>query len=201
MNQQLSKQQLDKLGNTLIYLSNGVGEFCLTKALKLVFLLEENSIKKFGHPFIGIDFQVWHLGPVSTDVYFELIEEEMPLLGKYIKRADYNPEIIEAATEFIDDEFSDNDIELMDEMLAFSKHKIAKDLVAYTHSENSLWRKMAIRLGILELLESKQMKSTTEYIDFTMLFDDDENMPDREFMKDRYLTSLESLQFINHLKG
>ncbi|MEO8108784.1 MAG: hypothetical protein ABI594_02075 [Ginsengibacter sp.] len=55
----LNKYQLDKLGDTLIYLSNNVGDFAKTKILKLLFLLEEKSIRDFGVPFFGFDFKVW----------------------------------------------------------------------------------------------------------------------------------------------
>lgn len=56
MSTSLKKNQIDKLGHTLIYLSKGVGDFGKTKILKLLFLIEEKSIKEFGVPFFGFDF-------------------------------------------------------------------------------------------------------------------------------------------------
>ncbi len=189
-----TNQQIEKLGNSLIYLSKHVGDFNKTKALKLLFLLEESSIKKFGYPFFGFDFQIWKFGPVLSDVYIDLTED-LTLLKDYIKRVDTNADEFEPVKEFNDDEFSDNDIELLNHIVNFAKNKNAEDLVEYTHSETSLWRKSAVHYGVLESLE-KQKQSTTPYlIDFTILFEND------SFLKERYLNSIENIQFINHLKG
>ena len=43
-----NKDQIDKIGNTIIFLSKNMGDLNKTKILKLLFLLEEASIKKYG---------------------------------------------------------------------------------------------------------------------------------------------------------
>lgn len=192
MSHSLTKQQVEKLGNALVYLANGVSEFNKTKILKLLFLLEESCIKKYGHPFFGFDFQLWKYGPVLKDIYIDLSEEEPQLLKPYLKKEVDGYKPLKA---FCDDEFSENDIELMDLIIQFAKHKTAKDLVAYTHDAKSLWRKSAIAHGILEELESENINSTDKTIDFRLLFEDN------EFMKSRYEAALENLQFMNHLKN
>ena len=133
----LNKYQIDKLGNTLIYLSKNVGDFGKTKALKLLFLLEEKSIKELGIPFFGFDFKVWQYGPVVKQVYKDLNDFNNPILRSYIKRVEANTDEFEAVTEFNDDEFSDNDIYLLDEIIKFARHKNARDLVDITHGEGS----------------------------------------------------------------
>ena len=187
-------QQIDKLGNALIYLSKNVGDFNKTKILKLLFLLEESSIKKFGHPFFGFDFQLWKFGPVLNDVYIDLSEDGLPLLKDYIKRIDINKSEFEAAADFNDDEFSDNDINLMDTIINFARNKTAKDLVDHTHTDKSLWKQSAINCGIFEQLETQKTPSTNYLIDFSLLFEDN------SFLKDRYEGSKNNLQFINNLK-
>ena len=189
-----TNQQINKLGNTLVYLSKAVGDFNKTKILKLLFILEESSIKKFGHPFFGFDFQLWKLGPVLKDVYIDLSDESINLLKGYIKQNEYNKSEFEAVSDFNDDEFSDNDIYLMDKVIEFARHKTAKDLVDFTHNENSLWRRSAIKNGVLDQLEAKELNSTEYLIDFSLLFDND------TFLKERYENSIDNLQFINHLK-
>jgi len=194
MSSEFTNNQIEKLGNAIIYLSKRVGEFNKTKILKLLFILEEASIKLFGNPFFGFDFQLWKYGPVLNDVYIDLTEEEIFLLKDYIKRAPYNKDEFIANAEFNDDEFSDNDIYLMDKIVEFARHKTATDLVKHTHGENSLWRKSAIKNGVLEILE-KQKKSSTNYlIDFSLLFEDD------SFLKEKFENSRDNQQFINHLK-
>ena len=189
-----TNQQLNKLGNTLVYFSHQVGDFNKTKILKLIFLLEESSIKKFGYPFFGFDFQLWKFGPVLNDVYIDLSEDSIFLLKDYIKRAVDNPLEFEAIKEFNDDEFSDNDIDLMNTIIKFAKNKTAADLVKHTHNETSLWRKSAITNGVLEKLETQLTNSTPYLIDFSLLFEED------SFMKERYENSVDNLHFINSLK-
>lgn len=189
-----TNQQINKLGNTVVYLSKGVSDFNKTKILKLLFILEEVSVKKFGHPFFGFDFQLWKLGPVLKDVYIDLTEDNISLLKNYIKRAEFNKAEFEPISEFNDDEFSDNDIYLMDKVIEFARHKTAKDLIEYTHNENSLWRKSAIKNGVLEQLEAKELNSTEHLVDFSLLFENN------SFLKEKYDNAIDNLEFINHLK-
>ena len=51
-----TKNQIDKLGNTLIYLCGKLERASKTHLLKLVFIIEEISIKKFGIPFFDLRF-------------------------------------------------------------------------------------------------------------------------------------------------
>ncbi len=191
MQHSFTTQQLDKLGNTIVYLSKSVSQLNKTKILKLLFLIEESSIKLFGYPFFGVEFQLWKFGPVIKDVYIDLSEDSPVLLNKFIEK---EFDCFKSIAEFNDDEFSDNDIYLMDKIIAFAKNKSATDLVQYTHDENSLWKKSAIKHGILEELISQKLNSTDKNIDFGLLFDDN------EYMKERLNHSLENMQFIYSLK-
>jgi uncharacterized phage-associated protein len=190
MSNSFTTQQINKLGNSLIYLANKVGDFNKTKILKLLFLLEESAIKKYAHPFFGFDFQLWKFGPVLNDVFIDLSEENLSLLNGYIKRSDANKEIFESASNFNDDEFSDNDITLMDTIIKFARNKTAKDLVNHTHNEKSLWRQSAISSGVLEILETQKTSSTKYLIDFSLLFE-----------AESYISARENQQFINSLKN
>ena len=195
MQNHLTHQQIQKLGNTLVFLADNVGELSKTKILKLLFLLEESSIKRFGYPFFGLNFQIWKLGPVLKEVYIDLSEEAPNLLKDFIEKDPHDNKLYKAKGQFNDDQFSDNDIYLLEKIKDFARHKTAKDLIDYTHDENSLWRKSAIKNGILQELESAEINSTEYVIDFSLLFENDETL------RERYLESLESLEFINHLKG
>jgi uncharacterized phage-associated protein len=187
-------QQIEKLGNALIYLSNGVSELSKTKILKLLFLIEEQSIKKHGYPFFGFNFELWQFGPVLKEVHTDLTSETLYFLSDYIKRDPYDQSMYQAAAEFNDSEFSDWDIEILDSMILFAKNKLAKDFVAITHAEGSLWKKTAIKFGVLEDLESRRIATTDHLIDFSMLFDDNDEL------KERYLMAVENLNAIHSLK-
>lgn len=195
MNNSFTSQQINKLGNTLVYLANNVGELNKTKILKLLYLIEEKSIKKFGYPFFGVNFQLWKFGPVLKDIYIDLSEESPQILAEYIKKADYDNSLFVPITEFNDDEFSDNDMFLLDAIVNFARHKTAKDLVDFTHAENSLWKLSALKNGIYEQLEAKELNSTEYIIDFSLLFDDN------TFQKERYESAVDNLEFINHFKS
>ncbi|MFP5040488.1 Panacea domain-containing protein [Parasediminibacterium sp. JCM 36343] len=187
-------EQIEKLGNTLVYLANNVGEFNKTKALKLLFLLEENSIEEFGVPFFGFDFKVWQFGPVVPLVYNDF-NEELKILSKYIKVVSPSIEEYEAIAEFDDGEFSDNDLYLLDRIKNFARHKTATDLVNHTHKKGSLWQNAVDENNLKESFENKTLKTTDISIDFFTLVKND------QYLKERYQSSLEYIQFNNYLKS
>lgn len=195
MSTALNKFQIDKLGNTLIYLSKNVGDFGKTKILKLLFLLEEKSIKDFGVPFFGFDFEVWQYGPVVEQIYEDLNGTHNPILNSYIQRASWNPDEFEAIAEFNDDEFSNNDIYLMEKIIKLARHKTARDLVNITHGEGSLWRKTAKENGVLDKFEAKTLTKTNILIDFTTVLEND------GYLKERYEGALDFLQFTKQIKS
>lgn len=190
----LTYQQIDKIGNTLVYFANNVGELSKTKILKLLFLIEEKSIQTFGVPFFGVDFKVWKFGPVIQDVYVDLSEASPGLFSAYIKKDSLDSSLYIANATFNDDEFSDNDIFLLEKIREFARHKTAKDLVDFTHDKNSLWRKTAMRHGVLAALEAGAINSTEYTIDFGLLFEKDPEM----FAY--YLETKENRDFINSIK-
>jgi uncharacterized phage-associated protein len=191
-----TKEQINKIGNTIIYLSQHVEDLTKTKILKILFLLEEASIKKSGQPFIGLDFQLWKLGPVAKDIFIDLSSDECPsLLKEYIKRDSADDRIFKANAEFDNDEFSENDIKLMDIIIEFVKDKPASYLVKYTHGPNSLWRKSALQYGVLELLDNELVNSTEYEVDFSLLF------PQSSYLSDKFEDAKENQKFIKHLKG
>jgi len=171
-NSYYSKSQTDKIGNAIIYLSkNYNGKLYKTTLLKLIYLLEESSIKKFGTPFFNIDFKIWKFGPVFTDLYYEL-NEGLEIFKPYFDVAinDYG-KYVHSEIEFSDDEFSDNDIELMDTILEAHKSDCSEDLVEITHSRNRPWFIQANNDGLLDE-QGNLIKSTTDKsIDFEILLD------------------------------
>jgi uncharacterized phage-associated protein len=191
----LTKSELDRLGNTLLYLSINVGDFNKTKALKLLFLLEEKSIRETGIPFFGFNFKVWQYGPVIEEVFEDLDQIDIPLLSSYIQRIKADKDLFEPAAKFNDDEFSNNDILLMDEIVKFARHKSAADLVKITHAKDSLWRKAAEKNEVFEAFENRELTQTEFLIDFSILVEND------EYLKERYQSSTEYLQFNHFIKS
>lgn len=169
--------QLDKLGNTLIYLCNNLERPTKTHLLKLVFIIEEISVTKFGIPFFDLRFDLWKLGPVSKDLYVEL-SEELTLLEPYVKKESKSDMIVfSAKKEFSDDEFTDNEMALLNEITNRFKYCTANELVNFTHKRNSPWYNAALKNGVLELLEAGKMNTTDIEINLAELIqEDDEKM-------------------------
>lgn len=170
----LTDDQIDKVGNSIIYLSGKISELSKTKALKLIYILDELSIKKSGIPFFNLKYKVWKFGPVSEEIFIDL-SSETTLLKNYIERtSEDGVTIIKPIVDFNDDEFSDNDIELLDFVIKEFGNKTAKDLIYYTHRKNSPWHNTAIENSVLELLEKEVINNTELLIDMSSLVNHDE---------------------------
>ncbi|CAM3550262.1 Panacea domain-containing protein [Aequorivita lipolytica] len=170
----LSDNQIDKVGNSIIYLSEKIGDLSKTKALKLIYILDELSIKKSGIPFFNLKYKLWKFGPVSEEIFIDL-SSETTLLKKYIERTSEDGVIIiKPIVAFNDDEFSDNDIDLLDFVIEKFGNKSAKELVFYTHRQNSPWHNTALENSVLELLENEEINNTELLIDMSSLINHDE---------------------------
>ena len=55
---QYNEAQLNKIGNTAIYLSERIPNLSKTKFLKLLYILDELSIKQSGIPYLKLDYKV-----------------------------------------------------------------------------------------------------------------------------------------------
>jgi uncharacterized phage-associated protein len=194
INNKYSHDQIDKLGNALIYLIEKMGSLPKTRLLKLVYIIEEKSIEKRSMPFFNLDFEVWKFGPVCQNLYVEFTEEPTILKDYIKKRNTRNGFVFDKNSSFNDDEFSDSDISLMDEIINEFSGANCNDLVEYTHRENSLWYNTAKENGVLELLLNEEIPTTNLKINFEELI---KNEPSKlEF----YHEHKEFLNFVSSLK-
>lgn len=157
-----TKDQVDKIGNCIIYFSERIARLSKTKLIKLLYLLEELSVKSFGYPFLNLDYKVWKLGPVNIDLYTELSEPQ--ILKNYIKLTQGmgNEYFIVEKKKFSDDEFSNNEITLMDIIIKKYGKLSAKTLIDICHKEDTLWYKIASENNLLEPFLKNQL-NYTEY--------------------------------------
>jgi len=167
-----SSEQLEKIGNTVVYLADRIENLSKTKLLKLLYILDEISIKKSGIPMLNLKYKVWKFGPVSEELFIDLSSEPY-LLEKYIDR-DHEGNCIIAKAKFNEDEFSENDIELMDFVIEKYGDKTAKELISYTHRVNSPWYITAKENAVLELLENESINNTEYLIDMSSIIAHDE---------------------------
>lgn len=193
-----SKDTINKLGNAMVFFSsklNGVGK---TKLLKLLYLLEECSVKKYKSPFFGIPFKVWKLGPVAKDVFVDLSNGSTDLFKDYVEtfseQTGSDGVIVKTQPEvaFCDDEFSDNDIDILEYVLDKFGSKTANELVKYTHSINSAWDKATKDSNYDVLFDLGVTNSSDIDIDFSYYLSGCDS--------ERYKDILESVRFLESLK-
>jgi uncharacterized phage-associated protein len=170
-----TKSEIDKIGNTIIYLRNRIGDhLSKTKIIKLLYFLEEFSVKKYGRPFLNLEWEVWHLGPVSEDLFAEINEPFM--LDEHIQHSHklgLDGCFIDSKHDFIDDEFSDADIELMDILIDEIGGFNANALIDLAHKPHTLWYKMAKENNLLESFNNKSKTTTDLKINLQELLPED----------------------------
>jgi uncharacterized phage-associated protein len=189
-----TRPQIEKIGNTIIYLSTNIEGLGKTKLLKLLYLLEQISIQKYGFPFFNIRFDVWKYGPVSRDIFIDLSNDSVDLLSSYIsvEKCDETT-FIRPEKAFEDDEFSDNDLFVLEYVTSHFRNATATQLVNLTHNEHSPWYHTALKNGLIEPFALGQINSTDIEIDFSTILTD-------ENQKAFYLENKELLAFGKHLK-
>jgi len=170
-----SKEQIDKIGNTVVFLASKINCASKTKIIKLLYILDEISIKKSGIPFLNLEYKVWKFGPVANDIFVEF-SSSPSMLKDFIDRKttlDGHDYII-PKQKFVDDEFSQNELDLLDFVITKFKDSTTEDLIAYTHRKNSPWYNAALKNSVLELLESEKISTTDIIIDMSELVEYDE---------------------------
>lgn len=175
-----------KIANTLIYLRSKLPNLYLTKALKLLYILDETSTKEIGVPFTWLEYKAWEKGPVPVKLYEEL-QEKLPLnlgnevLSKYISVSKnpspegYNSDFIysiEALEKFDDDEFSEYEIELMDRVIDLYGNMTASEIIKILHANGSLWHNV-VSDNKLQLQFDLMHRKSDVTIPFTELIADD----------------------------
>ena len=189
-----SEPSRQKLGNTVLYIAQHAKYPYKTEILKLLYLMEELSVRQYNTPFLGIPFSVWRLGPVSVDVFEELSDGPV-ILGDFIT-LQFNGQGLRvtpvAGREFNDDEFSDNDITVMEKVMKKYGDMDSEALIALTHKEGSLWYETAKEHGLLQDFEQKRANRSNIVIDMARgLCPDARNM---------YEETLEIRDFANRMR-
>ena len=189
-----SEPNRQKLGNTILYIVSRAKYPYKTEILKLLFLMEERMVQQYHVPFLGIPFSVWRLGPVSVDVFEELSDGPV-VLGDFIS-LQFNGQGIRvtpvAGREFCDDEFSDNEIRMMELVMVKYGDMNSEQLIAETHKEGSLWYETAKEHGLLQDFEQRRANNSNVVIDMARHLCPD----DRE----HYEETLEIREFANSMR-
>jgi len=162
------------------------------QVLKILYLIDEESTKRTGTPITWLSYNVWQFGPVAEDVY----HSKWKGLNKFSEFVCFDEVaegnfLVKPVVEFDDSEFSELDLQIINDVIEQYGHLTANQLVNIVHSENSLWKKTKQRANIHF---SEQNKTSTVSINFAELIKDD------SFKKTIYYCTLENLEFQSTLR-
>lgn len=151
-----------RIGQVAIFLANSVSNLTKTKLLKFFYILDEFSIQRAGIPILNLTYKIWKYGPVSEEIFIDLSADDGNLgrLSPYLKK---EGNYFVSVSEFDEDEFSEYELGLLNEVVEEFGLYSLNDLIDYTHREGGVWRKEAKKRGVLELLETNKM-SNTDYV-------------------------------------
>lgn len=183
----LSNTLNDKIGNSLIYISQKLGgSIYLTKVIKLLYIADETSIHETGVPFTWLDYKAWRNGPVPEELHTELRYRmnNQPYSSPFSKfinvkkvenpvAPDMDSFLISAAKDFNDDDFSDYDINLLDRIIEKYGKLSGNELINILHQEGTLWHKV-VKDNQLELSFKLRNNKSDCLIPFTQLLKDNE---------------------------
>lgn len=174
-----------KIGNLLNYLSTQIPDLSMTKALKLLYLIDETSYMQTGVSVTWLDYKVWEMGPVAEELYNELRYDQSLLqngeainLERFVeteKTDGFNGQtqiIIRPKGSYKLDDFSLYEKELIDNVVDRFGTYTAKQLIDLLHEENTLWHKY-VSDNDLKLNFKVYGKKSNHTIDFAELIKDD----------------------------
>lgn len=189
-----TKDQVEMIGNTILFLAKQDLGLNKTKILHSLFLLEEACWKKYVRPFFDIPFQLWRQGPVVKDIYIDLSDEKPVLLSAWIKRAPDESSVFLPVADFNDDQFSEEDMDILQAVAAFITRKTDGELTRHNTNGHSLWYQNALQNGVTHFFKESMLHSTDMIIDFSILF------PDNSPALDRYHAAKAIRSFIRQFK-
>lgn len=161
----------DKIGNLMILLATKIKPLYHTKLIKLLYLIDEAKVQDNGVPMTWLDYKVWQFGPVAPEVYF--LKDGNSVFNAYINtQKNVSGTLIVPKCEFYDGDFSDRDLEIVDEVISKYGSISSESLVNITHEPNSLWSKTKEANGLD--FSSSIANISNISIDFTELIKNDE---------------------------
>lgn len=132
-----------KIGSLLGYISTKIPEITLRKLIKLVFLIDEESVKTRGLSVTWLDYYAWEKGPVAPCIYN--IKNSGGLFANYVDVHKNTADKIVVSPKQLNNEygqaFSKNELKLIDSVLLKYGHLNADELTEITHSTDGLWYK------------------------------------------------------------
>jgi uncharacterized phage-associated protein len=175
----------DKISNVLNYFASQIDYLSMTKTLKLLYILDETSIKETGTPVTWLDYKVWENGPVAIDIYNEIKHQEVFCYqGKELSllhsiqlekkfNTDRNSEevFLKPNGNFDKTIFNRYELNLLETIVFKYGNWNATELINFLHEEGSLWHKMVSEHNLITHFQQIG-KRTNHLIEFNNLLED-----------------------------
>jgi len=127
------------IANLIILLCDRIPYLCQTKLLKLLYLIDEESVRETGVPITWLEYEVWEKGPVAKDVYYSKNKCENRFNGYISFELSGERCYVKPLKQFDDSEFTRAELALINKIIDKFGSKTSNELIAYTHREGSLW--------------------------------------------------------------
>ena len=197
----------NKIGNILTYMATQIEQLYMTKALKLLYIIDERAVRQSGAPITWLDYKVWKNGPVAPEIYNELRHNQFVIYDKVpINLSDFisiqRTQNAQSANQ-VDvkifpkkearfDQFSEFEEAIIKSVIEQFKHLNSAQLIDLLHEQGSRWDKIVTQFNLEA--HFKLRGNTSDYsIDFVDLIGED------EFLKLSAQSAFESLSFQDNL--
>lgn len=109
----------DLVGNLIILLADRCKPLYHTKLMKLLFFIDQEATKTKGTPITWLDYKAWRLGPVSPELFYSKNKgfNKFSQFVNFESTGTNNACIVKPIKAFDDSEFSEWDLEIIDNVI------------------------------------------------------------------------------------
>lgn len=152
-----------------------------------MFFIDQEATKIKGTPITWLDYKAWQFGPVSPELFYSKNKgfNKFSNFVNFDSTGTSNACMVKPIKSFDNSEFSDWDLEIIEDVLKKYGKLNTDELVQLTHEEGSLWDK-AVKESKIRF--STDNKTSDISLDFLELIDDD------NYKKSIYYSTLENLE-------
>lgn len=187
-----SEDSKRKLGYTILYIAHNVEDLSKSKMIKLLYLMEEEMVRRYQAPFLALQYEVWQYGPVAKEIYVGFSNTPTILREYVYTSASEDGTYIYPNKKFSPEFFSNEELAVMDDVIREYGNMKACELKDITHRPDGLWYKKALSKGLIEAFERQECTSSDEVIDFAELLPAE--------LKAIYQERLAEVEAVNSLK-
>ena len=189
----MQQTQITRLGNLIGLIADRYGTVSMTKLLKLLFIIDRESIKKTGIELTSSVYKVWEKGPVNDFAYNEIRRHGGGEFTEYINVNEVQSNFqITSTGNFNINIFSRNELNLVEHLIKEYHACSAEDMINELHEEGTLWHNAVVENNLKDHFNSGTSVSDVE-LDFKEIIKEDQFML---FLNNQIIENNEFSQFL-----